>query len=881
MHGSHARPTGDDGTCLFQTRQYMRVVALFVSRVPKALLAPLPKAANQRFAYAFMAVAVIAAKIVHVVARERALLRRDLVFWMLSFFMQDFVLLLLLRALTEWSNSSTRSYMLLRILGRIVTPILILFSTVISVVSITFFLYARAEVRWRDVAFASDSSSRGVLLSGLVTLLTVLFTITAFAGFFQNKIFVIAGAAIDAIKWPFQRFFRSRRPSAASDPAYSFSRLPTEDEPMGFEEKRYDDARPGSPLVSGSTVESRGWRLTWSIFIILQMFFYALRPKEGALIFMSWTTPIVPFIDFKESASILRDINPYYGGGIEFAWDDVTALADPIRFEWLPDDRVLKGFEDWYNDTRKHYSAKADPLKISNLDQDLLPQLVDSLADVSIRHIVLIVLESTRKDVFPLKKDGLIWKRFEEAAPKQRLSGEAIARLESLTPTANYLTGDFEDGFEHENSTRRGGINFQDANTASTYTRKSMIGTMCGIWPLVADFNKEYLHHIYQPCLPQILEAFSYLDQNNTAESPWRSQYLQSVTLSYDHADTSTEQFGFPRENIIGARYLRSNSAKFGRVNLPDINYFGMAEAPLLDYFRDAFQSVKQSNERLFLTHLTSTTHHPYAIPAEEEYVPLASGQWDDLSHYINAVGYDDRWLGRILGALDDEGVANETLVIVTGDHGISLPENNTPASYHNPNAGCNHIPVVLSHPNLPVIDVAESVSTMEILPTLLDLLRETGSLSEIASKAAGDLVANYEGQSLIRKLKHSAYRVQDPAQLRNDDNKELRNWQFIVMNPGRAMLGVRDRRHKTWRLVVPVIHDVEWQFTDLETDPTDTDSVQAFDFEGFLNKIQQRHGKDQAKWAEEAAFIARWWVEENNKRYEYGDSNESEASHP
>ncbi|KAJ3498646.1 hypothetical protein NLG97_g977 [Lecanicillium saksenae] len=681
MNGSHTRPLGDRQH-LSKARQYALGVALFVSRAPMALLAPFPKAANRKFAFAFVAVAIVAAKIVHVVARERALLRRDLVIWMLSFFMQDFVLLLALRFLTEWSHSSSRKNLLLRILGRAFNSIAILFSALISVVNITFFLYAKAEVRWRDVAFASDSGSRGVLLSGLVTLLTVLFCITALAGFFQNNIFMVAGAAVDAVKWPYQALMQRRR----AESNYAF--VPSDD-PVSME-KRSDDIRSTTP----GSVESPFWRKTWSGFIILQFIFYLLRPHEGALVFMSWTTPLIPFVDFKESASILRDIRPYNHVGINYDWDDRTALAEPIEFDWLPKDKMLKGFEDWYKEGRPHYSAKADPLKISNMDQDILPELKNSLADVSIKHIVLIVLESTRKDVFPLKKDDLIWQRFEEAAPNKRLPGESVARLETLTPTANYLTGDYDDGFEHENTTRRGGINFKDANTASTYTRKSMIGTMCGIWPLVADFNKEYIHHIYQPCLPQILEAFSHLDQDDAKESPWRSQYLQSVTLSYDHADESTEQFGFPKENIIGARYLRSNSAKFGKVDLPDINYFGMAEAPLLDYFHDAFSSAKQSNQRVFLTHLTSTTHHPYAIPEEEQYVPLASGRWDDLSHYINAVGYDDRWLGKILGVLDEEGVANETLVVVTGDHGISLPENNKPASYHNPNAGCNHIPV-------------------------------------------------------------------------------------------------------------------------------------------------------------------------------------------
>ncbi|KAM0742712.1 hypothetical protein ACQRIT_002889 [Beauveria bassiana] len=245
MNGSsHSRSTGD-GQCLSTARQYAVAAGLFASRMLLALLAPFPKAANRKFAFAFVAVAIVAAKIIHVIARERAFLRRDLVVWMLSFFLQDFVLLLALRFLTEWSHSSCRKSLLLRILGRAFKSIASLLSALSSVINITIFLYARAEVRWRDIAFASDSSSRGVLLSGLVTLLAVLCSITVIASCFQNKIFIIGGAAIDALKRPFQYLVRRCR----SESNYSFSRLPSEPlgVPFGMEEKRNDDVEPGGP----------------------------------------------------------------------------------------------------------------------------------------------------------------------------------------------------------------------------------------------------------------------------------------------------------------------------------------------------------------------------------------------------------------------------------------------------------------------------------------------------------------------------------------------------------------------------------------------------------------------------------------------------------
>jgi glucan phosphoethanolaminetransferase (alkaline phosphatase superfamily) len=45
------------------------------------------------------------------------------------------------------------------------------------------------------------------------------------------------------------------------------------------------------------------------------------------------------------------------------------------------------------------------------------------------------------------------------------------------------------------------------------------------------------------------------------------------------------------------------------------------------------------------------------------------------MSRYINTIGYEDRWIQKVLDIYDKQGVANETLVIFQGDHGVSLTE--------------------------------------------------------------------------------------------------------------------------------------------------------------------------------------------------------------
>jgi hypothetical protein len=611
--------------------------------------------------------------------------------------------------------------------------------------------------------------------------------------------------------------------------------------------------------------------LTWlfytvvGIFLVTQAILSTIRPVESSLIFMSWTPILLPFIDFVHSSPTLASLLPHYGHSIGWGWDNETALAEPIRWSWLPN-TPLPGFEDWYEPGMDHYNAAQDPLKISNLEDDLLASLRGKLGDVDIRHVLLVKLESTRKDVFPIKKDGQIWQKLAETWENGILPEQVQKRLANLTQNANYLTGDYNDGFEHNTTRRRGGINVNNDHTTGTYTLKSLPGTICGITPLVADFNIEYENHVYQPCLPHIFNAFNALDhsKDNTNPGeflnyPWRNSFMMSVTNTYDKQDLLMPKIGYKEEELVHKEYLQSDRAKFGKNTMPEINYSGMAEYAVQDYIRDAFKTANEKNERLFLTHLTSTAHHPFKMPEEEVYVPLApEGKLDDLSQYVNTVGYVDRWLGKILQIVEEEGASNNTLVVMVGDHGLSVPETGAVTPYYQPNIGNFHVPLVISHPKLPPIDINTPVNSISVLPTILDLLIETGSLSKSDRQAARDLVANYEGQSLIRPLQSSSKHTGQA------------DWQFSVMNTGRAQISTRSARATKWRLVVPVIKDIEWRFTNLELDPHEKNGVVSFDFVTFLGSVEKKYGADAAQWAEEAAFMTRWWVDENAKRWRY-----------
>lgn len=818
---------------------------------------------NRRFALTLAAAACFCAKAVHILAHIDAIPTDRLVLWGASFFAQDVVFLLLLRPILDgFPTWPTLRYITTTVALFVVALVLAMASVFIS-----FFFTAGSELQWRNIVLAGDSSSWGTLVTGLVACAVVFGVVLGLAIVLQTPCDSFVVIALDILTWPI-RWLLSKlpfrwaqklatlTPNSTSTSTTAYQHLPQNDiEGVDNQDKQESSSESGS-------VDGTSWWKFWSyllvsLVLLAQIVTTIFRPVDSSMTYVSWTLLLMPVVDLTHSAPLLASMHTA-AGNMQIALEDRTALTDSVPFSWLPKNGPLPGFGDWY-DGNPHYSAAADPLRLTNLDQDVLPELKDKLKDVKVRHVMIFKLESTRKDVFPIKKDSLIWKTLADTFDEKKLPQEAQDRLATLTPTANFLTGDYNDGFVHEKRPRRGGINANNDFTTSSYTLKSLTGTHCGLFPIVADFNIEQAHHIYQPCLPHIVNAFNKLNGNESGAQPWRSYYMQSVTSGFDHQDKLTPKLGF--ETIIDKDYLRDDSKPLGAVNMSDINYYGMPENAIERYLRHAFSSAKKNNERVLLSHLTSTTHHDFGMPKGEEYVHLTKeGQLNDLSKYLNAVGFVDRWLAKVLDILEEEGVADETLLVFVGDHGLSIVEQGSITPYNNPHVGNQHVPLIFSHPKLPQIDINDAVSSAQILPTILDILISTGSLTDAEVPAAEDLLDNYEGQSLIRPL--------------NSGTKNKGTWQFTVLNPGGSTLSVRDARHPTWHLVVPVFSDQEWRFADLAVDPHERSPVSSFDLATIVEAVdgmaKSYNVTGAGAWVEEAAVVTQWWVNENHERWRY-----------
>jgi arylsulfatase A-like enzyme len=161
--------------------------------------------------------------------------------------------------------------------------------------------------------------------------------------------------------------------------------------------------------------------------------------------------------------------------------------------------------------------------------------------------------------------------------------------------------------------------------------------------------------------------------------------------------------------------------------------------------------------------------HEPYVPPAP--YVRRFAVDADASPRVRAAVLYDaevsytDAEIGRLLAGLDDLGLAGETLVAVTADHGEGLLDHGY--LFHDVflYEEAVRVPLVLRGPGIPAGQVLSGpVSLVDLLPTLLDLL-DRPSPSGIAGRSfapalAGGALPDAERPIVLERRVFSSDRV-------------------------------------------------------------------------------------------------------------------------
>ncbi|MBS3820065.1 sulfatase, partial [bacterium] len=140
----------------------------------------------------------------------------------------------------------------------------------------------------------------------------------------------------------------------------------------------------------------------------------------------------------------------------------------------------------------------------------------------------------------------------------------------------------------------------------------------------------------------------------------------------------------------------------------------------------DLIKTGRGENFFLFL-HFWDT-HTPYNCPRKFFEKNKNSDLKDGLiSKYHGAVSYVDQQVGRLVETLDSLDILDETLIIITSDHGESLTEHGIYFDHHGLYEVTTHVPLILYYPKYFSVPkrVKGFVQHVDLLPTLCDI---TGS---------------------------------------------------------------------------------------------------------------------------------------------------------
>jgi phosphoglycerol transferase MdoB-like AlkP superfamily enzyme len=161
-----------------------------------------------------------------------------------------------------------------------------------------------------------------------------------------------------------------------------------------------------------------------------------------------------------------------------------------------------------------------------------------------------------------------------------------------------------------------------------------------------------------------------------------------------------------------------------GRGDEPLVSW-GVREGVTLKAIQSQIRQYAANRQKFFLSYFPVAPHNPFdGTPREFRKFPVAKKD-DYVPQYKNELLYLDWVIASIVDELKNSGQLDNTLVVITDDHGEMLGENGGPIGHGwvvTPELA--NIPLIIMDPDNPGYHVNDTIgSQIDLLPTILDLL--------------------------------------------------------------------------------------------------------------------------------------------------------------
>ncbi len=311
----------------------------------------------------------------------------------------------------------------------------------------------------------------------------------------------------------------------------------------------------------------------------------------------------------------------------------------------------LSQIENWYRTT-------AIPLNYKNPVLQLFREkFIDGVqvAEITPLHVEKVNrLYDTNKTVFPffqtpndkkgINRKNVIFIVLESVRKYETIERNGI----SLTPNLNKIAvRNFSPKYYYANSNQ---------------TIKAEIALLCGVHDFLvgtsisAGNNQE----VKTNCLPEILKRNGY-----------RSYWFHGAEADFFNRDKFLPKIGF--DELHDQAKIQHSLYKQGKSYT--LRHWGIEDPYTFDY---ALEYLENEEQPFFAEILSVSNHHPFADtelnPKEDYFHPDLPLKTEEIyNRYQHMVNYTDKALGKFWRKFQSSKLYNNTVVVISGDHGIWL----------------------------------------------------------------------------------------------------------------------------------------------------------------------------------------------------------------
>ena len=188
---------------------------------------------------------------------------------------------------------------------------------------------------------------------------------------------------------------------------------------------------------------------------------------------------------------------------------------------------------------------------------------------------------------------------------------------------------------------------FTNFFTNANQTFHAMFSSLCSYYPRYGRSTFQALFSYDFLCLPSILKKGGYHTEMVSSLNRDDQQEHQALFLARNGVQQIFDENDFP-----------PNAKRFG---------LGKTDGDLFDMVHSRMAALQNSGKPFFISVMTSSTHHPYSIPASHPEVQALQKQTDA---YLAALHYFDLELERFFTEMRKDGLFKDTIVLILGDHG-------------------------------------------------------------------------------------------------------------------------------------------------------------------------------------------------------------------